>query len=463
MNSFLASRFAGGISMKTVRVVSSIVVLLLALLTLMPQEVRAQGSFYAEETKDGRIYVFNLMKVYRDWKESGEMGVSITRPGAGPNGETMVFDSNEAIHLYNFKHDLPPEVMIQPEEKKPLQKFGWKDGKTTFESDNASLIISNRIQFRYTLEDPATSGVPASEVGDTKGSFRIRRARTKFEGWFFDPNLTYELQVDWAATTNLLQDAQLTYDVTRGKKMLFVKIGQYKVPFGRQQLTSSGNQEFVDRSIVSDNYARGRDLGVQLSGLPANGKIDWRVGVFNGNGRTVTANDNTDYQVNARLSVQPWGDPKYSESDFESTDKPLIAFAGQFENNRSFDSVTLAESERRIFGGDVVLKYKGLFVFAEGFAANVENPITGANFDSPGWAVQAGYFIVKQKFEVAGRYATFDPTDAATGNDRNEWGVALGYFWSKHNLKLQSDYRKLEDGAKGVTNDEFRTQLQFIF
>lgn len=449
--------------MKTVRVVSSIVVLLLALFALMPQEVRAQGSFYAEETKDGRIYVFNLMKVYSDWKQSGEMGVSITRPGAGPNGETMVFDSNEAIHLYNFKHNLPPEVMIQPEEKKPVQKFAWKDGKTTFESDNAALIISNRIQFRYTLEDPATSGVPASQVGDAKGSFRIRRARTKFEGWFFDPNLTYELQVDWAATSNLLQDAQLTYDVTRGKKLFFVKVGQFKVPFGRQQLTSSGNQEFVDRATVSDTFARGRDLGVQISGTPMRGKLDWRLGVFNGNGRTVTANDNTDYQVNARVTFAPWEDPKYTEGDTDDTQRPAFAVAGNYEKNKSFDSITLAEPEREIFEGDAVLKYRGLFLFFDYYDVTTENTLTGSTVDSTGYIAQGGYFIIKKKFEVAFRYAELDLNSDISDDERPERGVALGYYWNKHNLKLQADYRQLEDKAKNITNDEFRVQLQYIF
>ena len=66
--------------------------------------LEAQGSFYMEVPKEGRIFVFNNMKVYNDWVQSGELGVSITRIGAGPNGETLVFDSEEAVHLYNFKH-----------------------------------------------------------------------------------------------------------------------------------------------------------------------------------------------------------------------------------------------------------------------------------------------------------------------------------------------------------------------
>ena len=102
----------------------------------------AQGFFYMEVERDGRIYVFAVMKEYDNFSKTGEIGKSITRPGAGPNGETVVFDSEDAINLYNFKHGRPGEIIVRAEEKKPVMKFEWKDGKTTFESDRAALILS---------------------------------------------------------------------------------------------------------------------------------------------------------------------------------------------------------------------------------------------------------------------------------------------------------------------------------
>ena len=35
--------------------------------------------------------------------KAGLIGLTVTRLGAGPNGETLVFDSEEAINLYNFR------------------------------------------------------------------------------------------------------------------------------------------------------------------------------------------------------------------------------------------------------------------------------------------------------------------------------------------------------------------------
>jgi Type I phosphodiesterase / nucleotide pyrophosphatase len=65
--------------------------------------------FYREVAKDGRLYVFALSRELEQWERSGEIGRATTRPGAGPAGESVVFDSDDAIVLYNMRHGLPPE------------------------------------------------------------------------------------------------------------------------------------------------------------------------------------------------------------------------------------------------------------------------------------------------------------------------------------------------------------------
>lgn len=48
---------------------------------------------YAVESKDGRIYVFGSEKVLDSWRKSGHMQFSRTMIGAGPGGETVVFEA----------------------------------------------------------------------------------------------------------------------------------------------------------------------------------------------------------------------------------------------------------------------------------------------------------------------------------------------------------------------------------
>jgi hypothetical protein len=432
---------------------------------------RAQGAFYMEEARDGRIYVFNLMSVYEEWKKTGEMGKSITRVGAGPKGETIVFDSEEAIHLYNFRHGLPGEVILKAPEKKPVMSVGWKDGKTTFEFEKAAINLSNRIQFRFTDEQP--------DGGEAKGSFRIRRAKTKFDGWIYSKNLTFELQMNWADTVDFtgrnqrfLEDAALNYDLTGGRKAFMVKGGQFKIPFARQELTSSGSLQFVDRSIVSGVFGGpARDQGLQLWGQTPQGRLEYRAGLFNGNGINRSANDNSDYQYSGRVTWQPFGDVRYSEADFESAGKPLLAIAAIYQSNDStVGDPNGSAVDNTTMGGDLVFKYKGLSVFGDYFHRVSEPERAGAeDFRSEGWTAQAGLFVYKRYVEVAARYAVVDPTDVPTGasplaNDRQfERGAALNWYLNKHNLKLQSDYRQIETETSGTTLDEYRLQMQWIF
>ena len=444
---------------------AGLLALVLALSAASAITAQVTGLYYQEVEKEGRIYVFNTPERYQSWQSSGDIGTAITLLDRGPNGETVVAENETAVDLYLFKHNLPAYERPTPKAVPPAFDVSWKDGKTTIKSKSAELNISNRLQVRATDEDREIE--PANDPDRT--SFTIRRMRTKFDGWVYTKDLTYELQFDTAQQTNLLQDANVNYDFTKGKKFFMVKAGQYKVPFGRQQQTSSGSQQFVDRSVVSDTYARGRDIGVQLWGTPYNSKIDWRVGVFNGNGRTVTRNDNDDLQLNARLMWQPFGDVKYSESDFEASAKPLLALAVDYEGSTrevaAAGTTAAHQNEQSIIGYDVVFKFKGLSLFAENFEReNDRSLVTLADFDDAGFVAQAGYFVIPQHFELALRYGDLDPNKDRDNDERLEKGVAVNYFWNKHNNKLQADYREIETQGTRTTKDkEVRLQYQIIF
>ena len=125
---------------------------LLALVLVGSAQAFAQGFYYKEIEKDGRIYVFNNADRAEAFEKTGEMGIGITQPGVGPKGETVVGDSERALQLFFFKHGISEAV---PEPAQPVQRIEWRDGKTRITTDLAYLEISNRIMVRYTHEDPA--------------------------------------------------------------------------------------------------------------------------------------------------------------------------------------------------------------------------------------------------------------------------------------------------------------------
>jgi phosphate-selective porin len=431
----------------------------------------AQGMFYAEEQKDGRFYVFNIKENWERWKASGEVGTGLTRLGVGPNGETVYADNETALELFFFKHGIKEKV---DRPKTPTSRVAWSPGRTTLTFDNAVVNLSNRIQIRYTHELPDdTVQLPGTEArGDSKGSFRIRRAKLKIDGWFYKSWMQYEFQANWPAVNTvgnpgaLLEDANLNVDLTKGKRQFQVKIGQYKVPFGRQELTSSGSQQFVDRSQVSNQYARGRDIGAQLWGSLGGNAWEWRVGMFNGNGLTQVADNNTGKQINARLMWQLGGrNVGYSESDFESTDKPLFALAANYEHNDFHRVTTGNDLQDDVFGFDYSFKFKRFSSVAE-YYVRERSPETGAEFNSDGYFVQAGFFLNKgRNWEIAARYGSFDPSDLVAGGDLREVRGGVNWFYAntRHNFKVQADFGQLENTATGVQAQELRIQTQFIF
>ncbi len=92
-----------------------------------------------------------------------------------------------------------------------------------------------------------------------------------------------------------------------------IKVGQYKAPFGFEQLSSDTKLFTLERSQVTSALTPERQIGVQIWGKPfANvfpeqkDLLTYYAGIFNGNGRNITVNDNDEYMFAGRLEMQPW-------------------------------------------------------------------------------------------------------------------------------------------------------------
>lgn len=345
----------------------------------------------------------------------------------------------------------------------------YEDHATHFEMEGAEIELSHRMQVRFTQQDPPDDlRLPGTTgPGQSKGSFRIRRAKTTFEGWFWKPELTFELQLNWAepepgaSTETPLEDGYIQWDASK-RGAFQIRVGQFKVPLGRQEMSTSSGLQFVERSFLSFEFTRGRDVGLQVSGRVADDKLEYHAGMFNGNPASRLENDNSKFQYNGRVSYQPFGPVRYRESDFETTDKPLLAIDAEFESNDLHGATNANDLNTTIFGGALMFKYRGFSIFGEYFDRERE-PEDGPSFKSNGWIVQSGVFLVRNRLEVAFRWAGWDPTDRIAGNDQRELGGALNYFVREHALKFQADYRELRDDALDRTTREFRVQTQVLF
>ena len=72
---------------------------------------------YKKLKKDGRLYVFTSPARLTDFEKSGELGKAVIKIGYGPHGETVVFDSDEAVKEYNNRHSKPIVTHLGSQDK----------------------------------------------------------------------------------------------------------------------------------------------------------------------------------------------------------------------------------------------------------------------------------------------------------------------------------------------------------
>ena len=176
----------------------------------------------------------------------------------------------------------------------------WRDGKTRFTlGKNFYMEMSNRIQPRFTLEMPDDSVKLARHGGSRRhqGQLPHPARQVQARGLVLQAGARVRGPAQLARTpttrppARFLEDANIDWDISK-KKIFRVRFGQFKAPYGRQQLTSSGAQQFVDRAHRTRATTRAARPGIALWGTLGGNKLDWRVMMSNGNGRTQDANDN---------------------------------------------------------------------------------------------------------------------------------------------------------------------------
>ena len=296
--------------------------------------------------------------------------------------------------------------------------FGFATGDGLF-----SLWLGGLFQFGYT-------GFDRDDLRDTN-NFSVFRNRIQMNGKAFDKNLDYKVQLETASGVTLL-DAFVNWDICDWAE---VKAGQFKVPYGRQSLTSAGKLQFIERTIVDGAFSFGRDVGVMLHDtMPVqedgDATVEYSFGLFNGEGANVNANDNNWFMWALRFGVYPMGVVTYSEGRAPADPDPKFGIAGSYvsEKGRPFGT----EVETTAWEFDGVVTWEGLYVTGEYFQNEVD-PSGGSSVDTDGWYVQAGYMVPNSDIEVLGRYGMIDWDGDATGlDDTTDWALGFAYYIGGH-------------------------------
>jgi hypothetical protein len=409
-------------------------------------------------------------------------------------------------------------------------KFGYDRGLYMRFKDKFQLKIRIRGQFRFTDSHvntaygtvgdphnyPLVSGagvVTSRKIQEGVDEFVVKRTRLVFEGFAFNPDLNYFIQFrndtngsttqpGTARSTTQLYDAYIT---ARQIAWANLRVGQYRTHFGRQEFVSSALLQFVDRGFVAEafvpNVIDRRDQGVTVFSDPAKYPLNYAFGVFNGVGINLTRLGlNTPGNANelmyvGRVTADLMGKPTYPEGDLGFSRVPQVGVGASYGYNGGLQTNTTGASSNNqvstaiaslgngrllnqgivdvgTTGVDVVFKYRGLSLQAEGFVRNVNTHDHSKRIGhATGYYVQGGYFILPGTLEVVGRWSAMDPDTQATQDLLTSGVGGLNWYFSGHEHKLQADYGVITTrlsapdvgGAASLIENRFRLQYTIVF
>ena len=355
----------------------------------------------------------------------------------------------------------------------------------TSPEQNFQLSLGGRGQFQYQFID--------KDTGQDTSQFRIRRFKVYMGGYAFTRDLTYRVQADLTKsnTAQLLDDAWINYKFIEEAQ---AQVGQFKVPFLRQELISDGSQQFVDRSNVVDAFKPSYDIGVMGWGNVSKSLFAWNAGIFGGagQGQTRTGN-NSAYAI--RAVFNPLGAVPYTESSLENFESPRFSIGGDYfwntlkktgtttfqdtstttppyagtsgwlgTNAAVFDNTEKVDVE--MYSVDGAFKWRGLSVQTEYVRGSAEGEVTERTVKASGAYAQAGYLVVPKHLELAARYTWYDPKEHAPNDLVTQVQGAVSWYFYDHNLKLQGDYTNIhtqKTTGSPVIDQQVRIQAQVAF
>ena len=115
----------------------------------------------------------------------------------------------------------------------------------------------------------------------TYDTVEVRRARVGVDGRVRQVSFELTLDPQDEDDGTVLKDA---YTQMRFNRAIRLRVGQFKLPGGREYQTSARSLDFMERAALSTYVTPGRDIGAMLTGEIGR-RLDYQAGLFAGDGR----------------------------------------------------------------------------------------------------------------------------------------------------------------------------------
>jgi len=316
-------------------------------------------------------------------------------------------------------------------------------------------------------------------------TFLLRRARPIFSGTVYK-DFDFMFVPDFGGSSVQIFDAYLNY---RYAPWLQLRGGKFKVPVGLEQLQADPVTLFNERALPTA-LTPNRDMGFQLWGDVANGRLSYAAGVFNGvgDGRNTANSDFEDHREFAgRLFFQP-----FKGTSVTALQNFGFGVGGSWGNTSSnatgLASAYLTDGQQQMFAytNGVVANGEHWRVSPQGYYywgplgflgeyvisnQKVTKGATSATLQNTAWQIAGSWVITgedasytgvtpKHPFDprgnhwgalqLAARYADLDIDDkafptfanpAVSASEAKAWAVGLNWYLNK-NIRVNTSFSR---------------------
>ena len=348
-------------------------------------------------------------------------------------------------------------------------KIYWNNGtRLDFADAGFTAKINTLIQSRYRYTD-----YDRESTSKDTSNFDIDRAKLIVSGTALHEEFEYKLETDLVRDTDgsgsddpTLLDASITWNPCDWGSL---KMGQFKTAVSRQYNANPETLQFTDRSFVSDYFTVGRNRGLQGTKNFGDGDFEISAAVFNGEsdgeGMNLDGVD-TNHMGVASLRWEPLADMDIQEEgDVDNSQEQQFSLGAVYAYSDADRDIGagLEAVDRHIINVDANYKYQGWSVHSEFFWTEAEGDMSMIEYNPIGGYAQLGYFLDKEKVEVAGRFGFVDcdsgaaPGDCAGMDNIHEVSAVLNYYFWRHNIKAQLQWNWLNQDEMGSTPDDLIT------
>lgn len=346
---------------------------------------------------------------------------------------------------------------------------GW-DGNFFLAStdDRFRLQIDGLMQIRWVFnyhDSPESAPGGGSGAPTYLYGFENTRTRLTFRGHVFDRNLTYlvrtdiargELTVGGADGLAWLRDAWVRYAFN---DEFSLRVGQFKLPFNREELVSPADQLVIERSLVNQTLNLGRSQGIELVWQGESGRFSFAFSDGAEDGMFIGTPVVASFPLNSVWSKQLLAEyaftARYEQlfagtwEQFKSLTSPpgedfgiLWGIAAHYQQDQAPVAGTTSP-KWFAFTTDLSVEWGGANIFAAFIYENVSPTavITGSQrtLNTFGAVIQGGaYFSEKLEGYVRMEYGTFDLTGIPFG-DLLTLTLGCNYYFHGQDVKFSTD------------------------